>query len=80
MLLVAIGGAHLQDRKKAALDPKNWGPWMRRTPFWPDFRKSGQIGSVFVLALGIWLLATWLHIPAAQEPAGVWILEPSMHP
>lgn len=75
-LLVAIGGAHLQDRKKQALDAKNWGPWMRRTPFWPNIRKAGELGSIWALALALWLLFTWLHVPLAQEPAGVWILEP----
>ncbi|WP_408589184.1 NnrU family protein [Novosphingobium sp.] len=74
MIALAVGGAHLQDRKKKALDGKNWRPWMSRTPFWPDVRQFGQLGAIWGLALGLWVLITWLHIPTVGEPAGVWIL------
>jgi uncharacterized membrane protein len=81
IVLVAVVGSHLQDRKKQALDAENFVPWVRRTPFWPDVRHLGQIGfGIWGLALGVWLVATWLHMPLAGEPAGAWILNPGLLP
>ncbi|WP_226016209.1 NnrU family protein [Novosphingobium sp. FKTRR1] len=77
MILLALVGSHLQDRKKRALDGKNWRAWMKRTPFWPDVRQFGQIGALWGVALGLWVLITWAHIPLAGEPAGIWILRQS---
>jgi uncharacterized membrane protein len=79
IIILALVGAALQDRKKAALDPKGWPAWEARTSYWPfaaiaqDRARFGQFGA-HALAGGVvvWLLATWAHIPLAGWPAGIW--------
>lgn len=72
MIALALGGAHLQDRKKDKLNGRDWRAWMRRTPFWPDLRRLPALGGYWAVALLAWLFVTWLHLPLAHEPAGVW--------
>jgi len=79
IIILALVGAALQDRKKAALDPQGWPAWEARTSYWP-FAAMAQgrasIGRFGAHALGggvvVWLLATWAHIPLAGWPAGIW--------
>lgn len=79
MIILALIGAALQDRKKEALQPDTWPEWERKTSYWPfaaivsgkaRFGKFGMhgLGGGFVL----WLAATWAHIPLAGWPAGIW--------
>lgn len=72
IILLALLGSHFQDRKKRALLGQDWGAWMKRTPFWPDLTKLGKLGQAWIWALPVWLLVTWLHMPIAQVPAGIW--------
>ncbi len=79
IIVLALVGAHLQDRKKARLQPEFWPEWERRTsylPFAAIARGRAQIGGVGAHALGggvvVWLAATWAHIPLAGWAAGVW--------
>jgi len=79
MVVLALVGAHLQDRKKAALQPDRWPEWARRTSYWPfaavasgrarfgGFRPHDLAGGLVV-----WLAATWAHQPLAGWAAGVW--------
>ena len=79
IIVLALLGAALQDRKKAALQPDFWPEWERRTSYWPfaaiaagrarlgGFRPHDWAGGVV-----IWLAATWAHIPLAGWAAGVW--------
>ena len=75
IIVLALVGAHLQDRKKAALQPDIWPSWEARTSYWPfagptpigRFRGHDIAGGVVV-----WLAATWAHIPLAGWAAGVW--------
>lgn len=75
IIVLALVGAHLQDRKKARLQPDFWPEWERRTSFLP-FAGGHRIGSLGGHALGggilVWLAATWAHIPLAGWAAGVW--------
>lgn len=75
MIVQAVGGARLQDRKKRANDGRNWTMWMRRTPFWPDVRKFGNLGMIWVVALGLWLGITWLHQPLGGQAVGIWVFD-----
>lgn len=71
--LFALLGAHLQDRKKAALLGADWTAWQARTSYWPRLGAIGAIGlGSWLRALVLWLLFTWLHLWAAYVPAGIW--------
>lgn len=77
IFVLAVVGAHLQDRKKDVQFGKDWRAWIKRTPFWPSPARFGKLGWYWGLALFPWLVVTWLHLPAAGVPAGVWALIPS---
>ena len=80
IIVLALVGAALQDRKKAALQP-GWSEWQARTswlPFaaiadrrvplramWPGWRAT--LGGV-----GFWLIATYAHVHAIGIAAGPW--------
>jgi uncharacterized membrane protein len=73
ILVLALVGAHLQDRKKAALMGEGWSAWEARTRYWPVW--GGMIGAgatLWIVAVALWLLVTWVHTHAAGVPAGVW--------
>lgn len=79
IIVLALVGAALQDRKKEALQPDLWRDWERKTSYWPflaiaqrrarfgGFRPHDLAGGVV-----IWLAATWAHIPIAGVAAGLW--------
>lgn len=79
IVVLALVGAALQDRKKEALQPELWRDWERKTSYWPfaaivagraqfgGFRPHDIAGGVV-----IWLAATWAHIPIAGVAAGLW--------
>lgn len=79
IIVLALVGAHMQDRKKRALQPGFWPEWERRTSYWPfaaiasGRAKLGGFG-MHALAggLAVWLAATWAHIPLSGWPAGIW--------
>lgn len=75
IIVLALVGAHLQDRKKARLMPEFWPQWEARTSYWP-FAAGRRIGGLGGHALGggvlVWLVATWAHIPLAGWAAGIW--------
>jgi uncharacterized membrane protein len=79
IIVLAIVGAHLQDRKKAHLQPDFWPEWQRRTSFVPFAAIAAgraRVGALGAHAIGgglvLWLAATWAHIPLAGWAAGVW--------
>lgn len=79
MTVLALVGAHLQDRKKAVLQPDFWPSWRSRTSYWPfaaiargDARFGGFGMHALAGGLVIWLAATWAHIPLAGWAAGIW--------
>jgi uncharacterized membrane protein len=79
IIILALVGAALQDRKKAGLDPQGWPAWQARTSYWPFAaiaQGRARFGKFGGHALGggvvVWLAATWAHIPLAGWPAGIW--------
>jgi len=70
---LALVGAHLQDRKKAALMGAGWTAWEAKTHYWPRWRKIFGAGlGLWAVTLVLWLAITWAHIPTAYVPAGIW--------
>lgn len=78
LVIVAIVGSWLQDRKLENLIGADWRIWMERTPFWPDLRRISAPGLSWLLALIPWLLLTWVHSHLWQAPAGIWYLDTSL--
>ena len=73
ILLLALVGAHLQDRKKAALVGAAWTEWEAKTSYWPRWSKLPGAGlALWLAAVAAWLLVTWLHLTAGGAPAGIW--------
>lgn len=79
IIVLALVGAAMQDRKKQALQPDFWRGWEARTSYWP-FAAIGagraRFGGFGMHALAgglvIWLAATWAHIPLSGWRAGIW--------
>jgi uncharacterized membrane protein len=69
ILLLAVGGAAGQDRKKARHMGEAWHEWTAETAFLPFARGLGYPGTV-ALAGGtiFFFLVTWIH----PVPAGFW--------
>ena len=69
IILLALVGAAMQDRKKKALMGATWHEWSAQTAFVPFTRGLASPG-LFAFAGGTVLLfvAAWLH----PEPAGPW--------
>ena len=79
IVVLALVGAALQDRKKAMLDPQGWTAWQRRTsylPFAAIVQRRAAFGGfgahTLIGGAIVWLAATWAHIPLAGWPAGIW--------
>jgi uncharacterized membrane protein len=77
ILILALGGAAGQDRKKAVLMGAKWQGWVSRTAFIP-FTGRSALGAMWprwpVLAGGVllWLIATWAHGPLGGMAVGLW--------
>lgn len=73
ILVLALVGAHLQDRKKEALMGAAWAEWEAKTSYWPRFAALPRAGlALWFIATAVWLGATWAHAPLAGMPAGIW--------
>lgn len=73
ILVLALLGAHLQDRKKAAMMGEAWRAWEARTSYWPRWGKLFGVGwLLWLAALAGWLALTWAHLALAEIPAGAW--------
>lgn len=80
IVVLALFGAALQDRKKESLLPDQWRAWESRTSYWPfaaiaaGRARFGAFG-MHTLAGGlvVWLAATWAHMPLSGWPAGIWL-------
>jgi uncharacterized membrane protein len=79
IVILALVGAFLQDKKKARLQPETWPAWEAKTSYWPfavilarrvKFTPAGIVPIVGGIAL--WLGATWAHQPLAGFGAGIW--------
>jgi len=69
---LALWGARMQDRKKAALHGQDWRSWVKRTTYWPDLSNLGKLGVMWFVALLPWLAITAAHMPLGRIPAGLW--------
>lgn len=79
VILLALVGATLQDRKKEKLQPLIWPAWEAKTSYWPfaaiikGTAHLGQFGAHAIAGgLIIWLAATYAHRPLAGIAAGIW--------
>ncbi|MES2096101.1 MAG: NnrU family protein [Pseudomonadota bacterium] len=79
IIVLALVGAALQDRKKEKLRPDMWPAWEAKTSYWPFgailSRRTRFTPAGVVPILGgiiLWLGATWAHLPLARMPAGIW--------
>lgn len=79
IIILALVGAALQDRKKERLQPEMWRAWEAQTSYWPlgailsgrvKFTPAGVVPALGGIVL--WLAATWAHLPLAGIPAGIW--------
>lgn len=75
IIVLALVGAHMQDRKKEALQPDFWREWEARTSYWPfagPARLGGFRGHDIAGGLVVWTVASWAHIPLSGWDAGIW--------
>ncbi|MEM6909381.1 MAG: NnrU family protein [Pseudomonadota bacterium] len=71
--LLALIGAHLQDRKKEVLMGDAWKSWESKTSYWPKLSAFAQVRLVpFGLGLALFAALSWLHLPLGGIPAGIW--------
>ncbi len=73
ILILALVGARLQDRKKQALMGEAWAGWEAKTSYWPVWSKLPGAGAILWLVATVgWLGISWWHIGAGGIPAGIW--------
>ena len=73
ILVLALVGAKMQDRKKQALMGEAWSEWEARTSFWPRWSRLPGAGAIlWLVAIAAWLGISWWHISAGGIPAGIW--------
>ena len=73
LILVALLGSHLQDKRKLAQNKREFSPWQRRTSFWPEWRKLGNLRLTWLVALLVWFVITVVHWEFFGIPAGLWL-------
>lgn len=73
VLVLALVGAHMQDRKKAVLMGEAWAEWSSKTSYWPRWGKLPTVGLFPLLGgIALWLAVSWAHIPLGGWEAGIW--------
>lgn len=79
IVVLALVGAALQDRKKERLQPDLWPAWEAKTsylPFAAIAKGRARLGGFGMHALlggiAVWLVATWAHSPLTGWSAGIW--------
>jgi uncharacterized membrane protein len=79
IIVLALVGAALQDRKKQRLQPDQWPVWESKTSYLPfaaiaaGRARLGGFGMHALLGgIVVWLVATWVHIPLTGWHAGIW--------
>jgi uncharacterized membrane protein len=69
IIIMALGGAAAQDRKKAGQMGEDWHDWTAQTAFVPFTRGFAYPGTIAVIGGSLlFLAATWVH----PIPAGIW--------
>lgn len=73
VLLLALVGSHMQDRKKQVLMGDAWAEWESKTSYWPRLGSIFGAGAVaWIGGLVLWLALSWVHIPLGGWQAGIW--------
>lgn len=73
MAVLALVGAHLQDRKKANQLGEAWTQWQSRTSFIPRLGQIASVGLLYwVIGLMLWIALSWAHLPIGGIAAGIW--------
>ncbi len=73
LIVLALGGSAMQDRKKQQQLGDAWTGWEGRTSFLPRLTGLGSVRPVkWLIALALWLAINWLHLPLGGVAAGVW--------
>lgn len=73
MGVLALFGAHLQDRKKEVLMGEAWEMWERKTSFWPRWSALPAAGALpWTVGLILFVFLSWLHLPIGNIAAGIW--------
>lgn len=73
ILILALLGARLQDRKKEALMGEAWIEWESNTSFAPQLGRLFNVGPLlWIIAIAAWLGLTWLHMWMGGIPASLW--------
>lgn len=73
IIVLALVGARLQDRKKEVLMGDAWREWESGTDYWPRWTKLPLVGAVpLLVGIALWLVISWSHLPLGGIAAGVW--------
>lgn len=79
IIILALVGAALQDRKKERLQPTIWRAWEAKTSYVPfgaiaagRARLHGLGWHALLGGVIFWLAITWAHIPLSGWAAGIW--------
>lgn len=71
--ILALVGAHMQDRKKAVLMGDAWAEWSSKTSYWPQLGGFAKAGALpWTVGLIFFVFFSWLHMPLGGIPAGIW--------
>ncbi len=73
ILILALVGSHMQDRKKRMLMGEDWATWSSKTSYWPRWSKLFSAGLLpWVIGIALWLGISWIHQPLGGWDAGIW--------
>lgn len=73
LIVLALVGSAMQDRKKQHQLGTAWSGWQSRTSYFPRPAGFAAISPVMWLgAFALWLLINWLHMPLGGIAAGFW--------
>lgn len=71
--LLALVGAHMQDRKKEMLMGEAWSEWSNKTSYWPHWGALLSAGALpWAIGLILFVFLSWLHWPIGGLTAGIW--------
>ena len=72
ILILALVGAHLQDRKKTEAHGEAWAAWSAKTSYWPKWGRILTAGwGLWLAAAVLWVVFSWAHVWLAYVPAGI---------
>jgi uncharacterized membrane protein len=73
MGILALVGAHFQDKKKELLMGDSWKEWEAKTSYWPRWGRIFSVGLLpWTIGLILFVFLSWLHLPLGGVAAGIW--------